>query len=63
VLKAVSPGGIVLLHDGGGDRRNTVEALPQIITTLKEQGYRFVTVPELLEIEAKQTPLNEMEEE
>ncbi|MDJ1170916.1 polysaccharide deacetylase family protein [Roseofilum sp. BLCC_M154] len=63
VLKAVSPGGIVLLHDGGGDRRNTVEALPQIITTLKQQGYRFVTVPELLEIEAQQTPLNEMEEE
>ncbi|WP_318732602.1 MULTISPECIES: polysaccharide deacetylase family protein [unclassified Roseofilum] len=63
VLKSVTPGGIVLFHDGGGDRRNTVEALPQIITTLKQQGYRFVTIPELLEIEAKQTPLNETEEE
>lgn len=63
VLKSVTPGGIVLFHDGGGDRRNTVEALPQIITTLKAQGYRFVTVPELLEIEAKQTPLNQTEEQ
>jgi peptidoglycan/xylan/chitin deacetylase (PgdA/CDA1 family) len=53
VLSRVQPGGIVLLHDGGGDRSETVQALPQIITALKRQGYRFVTVPELLAVQAK----------
>ncbi len=50
VLRQVKSGAIVLLHDGGGDRGNTVEALPTIIETLKMQGYQFVTVPELLQI-------------
>lgn len=50
VLNSAKPGGIVLLHDGGGDRSATVQALPIIITQLKERGYRFVTLPELLEI-------------
>jgi peptidoglycan-N-acetylglucosamine deacetylase len=48
VLKGAKPGAIVLMHDGGGDRHRTVQALPQIISGLKQQGYRFVTVPELL---------------
>ncbi len=50
VLRDAEPGGIVLMHDGGGDRRRTVEALPQIISGLQAKGYRFVTVPELLEM-------------
>lgn len=50
VLSSAKPGGIVLLHDGGGNRSATVQALPIIITKLKERGYRFVTLPELLEI-------------
>ncbi|MEH2331195.1 polysaccharide deacetylase family protein [Nostoc sp.] len=50
VLKGAKPGSIVLMHDGGGDRHRTVEALPQIITGLKQQGYRFVTIPELLKM-------------
>ncbi|MEH2241701.1 polysaccharide deacetylase family protein [Nostoc sp.] len=50
VLKGAKPGSIVLMHDGGGDRQRTVQALPQIISGLKEQGYRFVTIPELLEM-------------
>jgi peptidoglycan/xylan/chitin deacetylase (PgdA/CDA1 family) len=49
VLRDVKPGSIVLLHDGGGDRSATVQALPQIISALRHQGYRFVTLPELLE--------------
>ena len=53
VLKNARPGGIVLLHDGGGDRTNTVKALPQIIAKLKQQGYSFVTIPELLEMTEK----------
>jgi chitin deacetylase len=39
-----------LMHDGGGDRSTTVQALPQIITQLKKRGYTFVTVPDLLEM-------------
>ncbi|HEY5173071.1 MAG TPA: polysaccharide deacetylase family protein, partial [Acidimicrobiia bacterium] len=35
-------GVIVLLHDGGGDRSQTVAALPLIITGLRNQGYQFV---------------------
>jgi peptidoglycan/xylan/chitin deacetylase (PgdA/CDA1 family) len=51
VLKGAKPGAIVLMHDGGGDRSKSVKALPQIIAGLKQQGYRFVTIPELLEMQ------------
>ena len=47
VIGAARPGAIILMHDGGGDRSQTVAALPKIITTLKKQGYTFVTVDEL----------------
>ncbi|MGB3691886.1 MAG: polysaccharide deacetylase family protein [Spirulinaceae cyanobacterium] len=50
VLSQTKPGGVILLHDGGGNRQNTVNALPKIIESLIEQGYSFVTLPELLEI-------------
>lgn len=52
VLMSAKPGGIVLLHDGGGNH-TTVQALPQIIYGLKKRGYRFVTVPELLEMQQR----------
>lgn len=48
-ILSVQPGQIVLMHDGGGDRSQTVEALRIALPQLKEQGYRFVTVDELLE--------------
>jgi peptidoglycan-N-acetylglucosamine deacetylase len=54
VMREAKPGGIVLMHDGGGNRSNTVEALPQIISIFRKQGYRFVTIPELLEMQDKQ---------
>ncbi|HEX3423848.1 MAG TPA: glycosyltransferase [Sphingomicrobium sp.] len=38
---------VVLLHDSGGDRSETVAALPIIIDTLRARGYRFVPVSEL----------------
>ena len=38
---------IVLLHDGGGDRSQTVAALPRIIEGLRAQGYAFTTVDRL----------------
>jgi peptidoglycan/xylan/chitin deacetylase (PgdA/CDA1 family) len=48
VVWGVRPGAIVLLHDGGGDRNQTIAALPEIIARLKVMGYRFVTLDELL---------------
>jgi chitin deacetylase len=48
VLENVHPGGIILLHDGGGNRNRTVQALPLIIPRLQQKGYKFVTVPQLL---------------
>jgi peptidoglycan-N-acetylglucosamine deacetylase len=42
------PGAIILLHDAGGDRIETVEALPKIIAALRARHYRLVTVPRLL---------------
>ncbi|MDI1295173.1 MAG: polysaccharide deacetylase family protein, partial [bacterium] len=38
---------IILLHDGGGDRSQTIAALPRIIATLRAQGYQFVPVSRL----------------
>ncbi|MFD3445555.1 glycosyltransferase [Microbacteriaceae bacterium 4G12] len=41
-------GHVILLHDGGGDRTQTVEALPIIIKDLEENGYSFVTISDLM---------------
>ncbi|PHM09287.1 polysaccharide deacetylase family protein [Nostoc sp. 'Peltigera malacea cyanobiont' DB3992] len=54
VLKYAKPGAIVLLHDGGGNRSKSVKALPEMIAGLKTEGYRFVTIPQLLEIQAQE---------
>jgi peptidoglycan-N-acetylglucosamine deacetylase len=48
VVSNAKPGAIVLMHDAGGDRSETIGALPQIVAKLRRQGYRFVTVPRLL---------------
>ena len=40
-------GEVILLHDSGGDRSATVEALPTLIHELKARGFRFVSVSEL----------------
>lgn len=39
---------VILLHDGGGDRSQTVAALPRIIATLQAEGYHFVTASQLV---------------
>lgn len=44
---AMGRGGVVLLHDAGGDRSQTVEAVDRLITKLKGEGYRFTTVSDL----------------
>jgi peptidoglycan-N-acetylglucosamine deacetylase len=48
VVGAARPGAIVLMHDGGGDRSQTVAALPRIIKKLHRRGYHLVTVSKLL---------------
>ncbi len=48
VLSGARPGAIVLMHDAGGARAETVAALPRIISGLRARGYKLVTVPRLL---------------
>jgi peptidoglycan/xylan/chitin deacetylase (PgdA/CDA1 family) len=51
VRSAVSgarPGAIILMHDAGGNRAETVAALPKVIAALRKRGYTLVTVPRLL---------------
>ncbi|QYO65192.1 polysaccharide deacetylase family protein [Leptolyngbya sp. 7M] len=57
VLRNTRSGRIILLHDGGSANQSpTVQALPQLITALQQQGYRFVTVPQLLAMQAAVQP-------
>jgi peptidoglycan-N-acetylglucosamine deacetylase len=44
-IAAARPGSIVLLHDGGGDRSQTITALGSILTTLTSLGYGFAAIP------------------
>jgi peptidoglycan-N-acetylglucosamine deacetylase len=48
VLSQVQPGSIIISHDGGGPRGQTLAAYPTIIAALRARGYRIVTIPELL---------------
>src|SRR5438477_7703051 len=48
VLRQADKGNIILLHDGGGDRTQTVIALPQIIDALRAHGYQLVSVSDLI---------------
>ena len=43
-LDHLHPGAIVLLHDGGGDRTATLEAVPLIVHGARLAGYRLVTL-------------------
>ncbi len=53
VLKGTKQGDVVLFHDGGGNRQQTVDALDQILPALQKEGYKFVTISELLEVKAR----------
>lgn len=48
MIMSVQPGQVILMHDGGGDRTQTVEALSECLPKLVEEGYKFVTINELL---------------
>lgn len=51
ILRNATPkggrGGVIMFHDGGGDRSETVAALDQLIPRLKARGFRFVTTSNL----------------
>ena len=48
VKRSRREGNVVLMHDAGGDRRQTLEALPHIISCLRERGDRFVPLGQLI---------------
>ncbi|MGE8207781.1 polysaccharide deacetylase family protein [Heyndrickxia sp. NPDC080065] len=48
VISDTRPGDIILLHDAGGDRSQTVKALDKILAALQKKGYECVTVSEML---------------
>ncbi|HAM21461.1 MAG TPA: hypothetical protein DCQ04_04160 [Actinobacteria bacterium] len=50
VLMGTKPGDVILMHDGGGDRSNTVAALRDALPKLKDKGYSFASVPVCLPI-------------
>ncbi len=48
-LAGAKPGAIIMMHDAGGDRSETIAALPAIVQGLRRRGLQPVTVPQLLE--------------
>lgn len=56
VLSRVRPGSVVLLHDSGGDRTQTMAALAKILAGLSKQGYQFVTVSDLIRARSVNEP-------
>lgn len=53
VMKQLKPGLIIVLHDGGHHRENTVKATDRLIESLQKQGYRFLTVSEILKLQSR----------
>ncbi|MGW1346695.1 polysaccharide deacetylase family protein [Kribbella sp. NPDC002412] len=45
ILQGARPGAIILMHDGGGDRSETVAALDRALTQLTRQGYTYRALP------------------
>ncbi|ROR37523.1 cellulose synthase/poly-beta-1,6-N-acetylglucosamine synthase-like glycosyltransferase [Kitasatospora cineracea] len=63
IVKAALPakpgaGELILLHDAGGDRSETVEALEQIIVKLQGEGYRFTTISDALGAPSAMVPVH-----
>jgi cellulose synthase/poly-beta-1,6-N-acetylglucosamine synthase-like glycosyltransferase/peptidoglycan/xylan/chitin deacetylase (PgdA/CDA1 family) len=61
IVRAVTPrdgrGGIVLLHDGGGDRSETLAAVERLVPRLRARGFHFVTVSQLAGLSPAQVAL------
>jgi cellulose synthase/poly-beta-1,6-N-acetylglucosamine synthase-like glycosyltransferase len=61
VLPAASAGGIVLMHDAGGDRSQTVAALDRIIPEMVRRGVTFTTVSRAVGLPAADVPAGTVE--
>ena len=48
ILDQAKHGSIIILHDGGGDRSQTVAALPAIIEGLQQRGFQFMTLDQIV---------------
>lgn len=58
ILSNIKPGSIVLQHSGGGegeDLTGTVEAIPEIVTKLRDDNVELITIPELLDLPEPQS--------
>lgn len=62
ILRGIRPGGVTLLHDGQdtdafprADRSHTIAAVPHIIRSLKGGGVGFVTLPELVALDGRES--------
>jgi peptidoglycan-N-acetylglucosamine deacetylase len=53
VLGGLKNGDVVLFHDGGGNREQTVKALEKILPELKRRGYKFITISEMIKLQKK----------
>ncbi|CEH29511.1 chitooligosaccharide deacetylase [Aneurinibacillus migulanus] len=53
VTSGARPGDIILFHDSGLDQSQTIEAVDKVLTILSKQGYRFVTLSQLLHEQKK----------
>lgn len=53
ICNNIAPGQIIILHDGCTNSMNTAAAVDIILTELSKQGYRFVTMTELINLENK----------
>lgn len=50
-MKLASSGDVILCHDGGGDRQQTIDALKEFLKEYTQKGYKFITIDELMEYE------------
>ncbi len=50
IMSSARPGAIILCHDGGGNRWGTLKAIQRAVPALLQQGYKLVTVSELLRL-------------
>ncbi len=65
IVQAATPhrgaGAVVMMHDAGGDRSQTIKALDVLLTRLSAQGYRFTTLSEALRLPAADVPASTTE--
>lgn len=51
VLSGMREGDVILFHDGGGNRQQTVQSLEKILPELQKQGYKFITISQMIELQ------------